>query len=155
MPPPTPRVIGPLPEYNLADTYTCVVRRDSAEPDCMVSSPQRVVRADVANTWRAGVKMVKKVRRGLRNCEGHSTREEKFDDNSIFREFLRSPSRTGAVTAGSQALAEQSIAPIEKRGNPVAVELEPGTDADTTAILAERGLTWSRCAPPGATESGA
>lgn len=62
---------------------------------------------------------------------------------SIFlREFLRSPARTGAIAPSSRRLGEAIVAPIPESGDPIVVELGPGTGAFTTVIqekLAGRG----------------
>ncbi|MDR7278795.1 class I SAM-dependent methyltransferase [Catenuloplanes atrovinosus] len=63
--------------------------------------------------------------------------------NALFlREFFRSPARTGAIAPSSRRLGEAVVAPIPERGDPVVVELGPGTGAFTTVIqekLAGRG----------------
>ena len=63
--------------------------------------------------------------------------------NAVFlREFLRAPARTGAVAPSSRRLGEAIVAPIPATGDPVVVELGPGTGAFTTVIeekLAGRG----------------
>lgn len=58
------------------------------------------------------------------------------------KEFLRSPRRTASVVPSGRALAGQMILPIPERGDPVVVELGPGTGSFTGAIcrrLAGRG----------------
>lgn len=56
-------------------------------------------------------------------------------DTGLFvREFLRNPTKVAAVTPSSARLAEQMVAPIPERGEPVVVELGPGTGAFTAAI---------------------
>lgn len=56
-------------------------------------------------------------------------------DTGLFvREFLRNPTRVAAVAPSSAALAAQMVAPIPERGEPVVVELGPGTGAFTSAI---------------------
>ncbi|MGW1195452.1 class I SAM-dependent methyltransferase [Streptomyces sp. NPDC002536] len=64
------------------------------------------------------------------------------DTALFFREFVRSPMITAAVTASSPALARQMTFPVPEQGDPVVVELGPGTGAFTGAIqqrLAGRG----------------
>lgn len=61
----------------------------------------------------------------------------------MLREFLRSPADIGAVAPSSPRLAEAVTAPVPELGDPVVVELGPGTGAFTSAIerqLAGRGL---------------
>jgi phosphatidylethanolamine/phosphatidyl-N-methylethanolamine N-methyltransferase len=61
---------------------------------------------------------------------------------SFVREFLRSPLTVGAVAPSSGALARVVTAPVPRTGDPVVVELGPGTGAFTAAIqrrLAGRG----------------
>jgi len=53
---------------------------------------------------------------------------------TFLREFLRDPSRTGAVAPSSRRLATAITAPIPERGDPVVVELGPGTGAFTEMI---------------------
>jgi phosphatidylethanolamine/phosphatidyl-N-methylethanolamine N-methyltransferase len=60
----------------------------------------------------------------------------------FFREFLRSPRRTASVVPSSPALARQMVAALPRTGDPVVVELGPGTGVFTGAIvhgLAGRG----------------
>jgi phosphatidylethanolamine/phosphatidyl-N-methylethanolamine N-methyltransferase len=60
----------------------------------------------------------------------------------MLREFLRSPADIGAVAPSSSRLAEAVTAPVPELGDPVVVELGPGTGAFTSAIeeqLAGRG----------------
>ncbi|MEV0730288.1 SAM-dependent methyltransferase [Polymorphospora sp. NPDC050346] len=66
----------------------------------------------------------------------------KTDGSLFLREFLRAPTRTAAVAPSGTALADQMALPIPERGEPVVVELGPGTGAFTRAIeqrLAGRG----------------
>lgn len=64
-------------------------------------------------------------------------------DRALFlREFVRSPLRTASVAPSSTSLATQMIAALPGRGEPVVVELGPGTGAFTELIqrrLAGRG----------------
>lgn len=56
-------------------------------------------------------------------------------ESTVFlREFLRTPMRTGALLPSSARLASAVVAPIPRRGDPVVVELGPGTGAFTAAI---------------------
>lgn len=64
------------------------------------------------------------------------------DARSVFLEFARSPTRTASVLPSSPYLVEPMTAPIPERGDPVVVELGPGTGVFTAAIqrrLAGRG----------------
>ncbi|MGI8313280.1 class I SAM-dependent methyltransferase [Saccharopolyspora hattusasensis] len=54
-------------------------------------------------------------------------------------EFVKSPTTTAAVGPSSRSLAEQMVAPIPHRGDPVVVELGPGTGAFTEAIQRRLG----------------
>ena len=56
---------------------------------------------------------------------------------AFVREFLRDPSRTAAPTPSSRALAAMVCAPVPLTGDPVVVELGPGTGAFTD-LIAER-----------------
>ncbi|WFE30153.1 methyltransferase domain-containing protein [Solwaraspora sp. WMMD791] len=56
------------------------------------------------------------------------------DTGTFLREFLRAPTRIGAVAPSSRRLAEAITAPIPERGAPVVVELGPGTGAFTGVI---------------------
>jgi phospholipid N-methyltransferase len=66
-----------------------------------------------------------------------------FDDaTTFFTRFVRYPWRVGAVAPSSTALARQVVAPVPGTGDPVVVELGPGTGVFTAAIqqrLAGRG----------------
>ncbi|UED84121.1 class I SAM-dependent methyltransferase [Streptomyces profundus] len=55
------------------------------------------------------------------------------------REFLRSPLRTASLVPSSRALGARMVAGLPARGNPVVVELGPGTGAFTGAISASLG----------------
>jgi phospholipid N-methyltransferase len=60
----------------------------------------------------------------------------------LLLEFTRNPMEVGAIAASWPALAEAAVAPIPRTGEPVVVELGPGTGAFTGAIqrrLAGRG----------------
>lgn len=52
----------------------------------------------------------------------------------FLREFVRSPLRTASVVPSSPRLAEQLIAAVPASGDPVVVELGPGTGIVTSAI---------------------
>ncbi|PKW17212.1 class I SAM-dependent methyltransferase [Saccharopolyspora spinosa] len=54
-------------------------------------------------------------------------------------EFVKSPTTTAAVGPSSLSLAEQMVAPIPHRGDPVVVELGPGTGAFTEVIQRRLG----------------
>ncbi|MBQ0924049.1 class I SAM-dependent methyltransferase [Saccharopolyspora endophytica] len=54
-------------------------------------------------------------------------------------EFVKSPTTTAAVGPSSRALAEQMVAPIPLTGDPVVVELGPGTGAFTEVIQRRLG----------------
>jgi phospholipid N-methyltransferase len=64
-------------------------------------------------------------------------------ERAVFlREFVRSPLRTASVVPSSPGLAEQMITAVPEEGEPVVVELGPGTGTFTEAIqrrLAGRG----------------
>lgn len=57
----------------------------------------------------------------------------------MLREFLRAPVRTGAVAPSSRRLAEAVTAPVPELGDPVVVELGPGTGAFTSTIEEQLG----------------
>lgn len=52
----------------------------------------------------------------------------------FFQEFLRSPLTTASAIPSSRTLSEQMAAPIPDEGEPVVVELGPGTGAFTEVI---------------------
>ncbi|GHE26651.1 methyltransferase [Streptosporangium violaceochromogenes] len=57
------------------------------------------------------------------------------NDTTLFLgQWLRSPGTIGAVAPSSQRLAETVTAPVPHRGDPVVVELGPGTGAFTAEI---------------------
>ncbi|MFI9561171.1 class I SAM-dependent methyltransferase [Nonomuraea endophytica] len=66
------------------------------------------------------------------------------DEHRLFiSEFLRNPLRTASVIPSSAKVAERMAAALPGEGDPVVVELGPGTGAFTTAIqnrLSGRGL---------------
>ncbi|MDT0309473.1 SAM-dependent methyltransferase [Streptomyces sp. DSM 44917] len=67
---------------------------------------------------------------------------ERSERALFVREFLRDPVRTASVVPSSAALADRMVAALPERGEPVVVELGPGTGAFTEAIqrrLAGRG----------------
>jgi phospholipid N-methyltransferase len=67
----------------------------------------------------------------------------KADGRATFlREFLRDPFTVAAVAPSGARLTDLITAPVPRTGNPVVVELGPGTGAFTTAVqrrLAGRG----------------
>ncbi|WP_111603272.1 class I SAM-dependent methyltransferase [Streptomyces sp. Amel2xB2] len=68
------------------------------------------------------------------------------ETGTMLREFLRSPADIGAVAPSSPRLAEAVTAPVPELGDPVVVELGPGTGAFTSAIeeqLAGRGVQFA------------
>ncbi|GII60746.1 methyltransferase [Sphaerisporangium krabiense] len=68
--------------------------------------------------------------------------EDANDTALFFRQFVRSPATTGAVAPSSLRLARVVSAPVPERGDPVIVELGPGTGVFTGEIqrrLAGRG----------------
>ncbi|WP_070010831.1 class I SAM-dependent methyltransferase [Streptomyces abyssalis] len=56
------------------------------------------------------------------------------ETGTMLREFLRSPADIGAVAPSSPRLAEAITAPVPELGDPVVVELGPGTGAVTSII---------------------
>jgi phospholipid N-methyltransferase len=52
----------------------------------------------------------------------------------FLQEFVRDPVRTGGLVPSSRYLARQAVEPIAATGEPVVVELGPGTGAMTRAI---------------------
>ncbi|MEU1300210.1 class I SAM-dependent methyltransferase [Streptomyces shenzhenensis] len=66
-----------------------------------------------------------------------------MSETALFaREFLRSPLRTASLVPSSARLVERLVAAVPERGEPVVVELGPGTGPATEAIqrtLAGRG----------------
>jgi phospholipid N-methyltransferase len=57
----------------------------------------------------------------------------------LLSEFVRHPREIGAVTRSGAALAALAVAPIPRTGDPVVVELGPGTGAFTDAIQRRLG----------------
>jgi phospholipid N-methyltransferase len=57
-----------------------------------------------------------------------------FGDTVLVREFVRRPTVAGAIAPSSHQLAEAVVAPIPARGDPVVVELGPGTGAFSRLI---------------------
>ncbi|MQA25365.1 MAG: SAM-dependent methyltransferase [Micromonosporaceae bacterium] len=53
---------------------------------------------------------------------------------AFLREFARNPQRTGALAPSSPELAREAVLPIPSSGDPVVVELGPGTGSFTGAI---------------------
>jgi phosphatidylethanolamine/phosphatidyl-N-methylethanolamine N-methyltransferase len=60
------------------------------------------------------------------------------DSTALLREFARQPGRTGAIAPSSATLAAAVALTIPHSGDPIVVELGPGTGAFTAAI--ERSL---------------
>jgi phosphatidylethanolamine/phosphatidyl-N-methylethanolamine N-methyltransferase len=58
---------------------------------------------------------------------------------SLLSEFLRRPWEVGAVAPSGAALSELAVAPIPSTGEPVVVELGPGTGPFTAAIQRRLG----------------
>lgn len=56
---------------------------------------------------------------------------------TFLREFLRDPRRTASCLPSSRGLADAATAPVPETGDPVVVELGPGTGA-FTGVIAER-----------------
>lgn len=65
--------------------------------------------------------------------------ELKTDLPLFLREFMRTPTRTAAVAPSGAALADRMALPIPHRGDPVVVELGPGTGAFSKAIRKRLG----------------
>jgi phospholipid N-methyltransferase len=61
------------------------------------------------------------------------------DATMFLGRFLRHPRRVGAVAPSSAGLARQVVAPVPRRGDPVVVELGPGTGPFTAAIQRRLG----------------
>ncbi|TQM43484.1 class I SAM-dependent methyltransferase [Pseudonocardia cypriaca] len=61
------------------------------------------------------------------------------DTGRFVREFVRDPLHTASVTPSSQALAAAMVRPVPAVGEPVVVELGPGTGAFTRAIQERTG----------------
>ncbi|MBB2915457.1 phospholipid N-methyltransferase [Streptosporangium becharense] len=62
------------------------------------------------------------------------------NDTALFlRQWIRSPGTVGAVAPSSRRLAEEVASPIPHRGDPVIVELGPGTGAFTAEIQRRLG----------------
>lgn len=61
------------------------------------------------------------------------------DTATLFREFLRSPVAVGALSPSSAALAHAATAPVPATGDPLVVELGPGTGPFTRVIQERLG----------------
>ncbi|MFI6512736.1 class I SAM-dependent methyltransferase [Streptosporangium sp. NPDC050855] len=62
------------------------------------------------------------------------------NDTALFlRQWIRSPGTVGAVAPSSRRLAETVTSPVPHRGDPVIVELGPGTGAFTAEIQRRLG----------------
>jgi phospholipid N-methyltransferase len=68
-----------------------------------------------------------------------TTRNRLTDTGRFLREFVRDPLHTAAVTPSSPALAAAMTTTVPTTGEPVVVELGPGTGAFTSAIAARTG----------------
>jgi phospholipid N-methyltransferase len=64
----------------------------------------------------------------------NSKNSSSLDGLRFFGEFLRSPLRTAALAPSSAALAQAVTHPVPERGEPVVVELGPGTGSFTREI---------------------
>src|SRR5262245_55942998 len=62
-----------------------------------------------------------------------------WDAAMFLARFIRYPWRVGALAPSSTALARQAIAPVPRLGDPVVVELGPGTGSFTAAIQQRLG----------------
>ncbi|WP_283136855.1 class I SAM-dependent methyltransferase [Rhizohabitans arisaemae] len=63
----------------------------------------------------------------------------KSESAAFLREFIRNPVATGAVAPSSRYLAAEIVAPVPERGDPVIVELGPGTGSFTAEIQRRLG----------------
>ncbi|MFC6082542.1 class I SAM-dependent methyltransferase [Sphaerisporangium aureirubrum] len=61
------------------------------------------------------------------------------DSAVFFGQFVRSPGTTGAVAPSSRRLARAIASPVPERGEPVIVELGPGTGSFTAEIQRRLG----------------
>lgn len=66
-----------------------------------------------------------------------TTTDRPSGTGAFLREFVRDPARTAAPAPSSRALAAMVCAPLPATGDPVVVELGPGTGAFTD-VIAER-----------------
>ncbi|MDQ3885670.1 MAG: methyltransferase domain-containing protein, partial [Actinomycetota bacterium] len=64
----------------------------------------------------------------------HMRRQDLVDAAVFLREFVRSPLLTASVAPSSRVLADHIAAPVPAQGDPVVVELGPGTGTITAAI---------------------
>ena len=67
------------------------------------------------------------------------TRQQLADATVFLREFVRSPLLTASVAPSSRVLADHIAAPVPRHGDPVVVELGPGTGTITAAIQRRLG----------------
>lgn len=67
------------------------------------------------------------------------TRQRLADATVFLGEFVRSPLLTASVAPSSRVLADHIAAPVPPRGDPVVVELGPGTGTITAAIQRRLG----------------
>ncbi|GGO63677.1 class I SAM-dependent methyltransferase [Nonomuraea cavernae] len=61
------------------------------------------------------------------------------DTALLFGQFLRAPTRVGAIAPSSRKLAASVCAPVPERGEPIVVELGPGTGPFTAEIQRRLG----------------
>ncbi|MFI7538291.1 class I SAM-dependent methyltransferase [Streptosporangium sp. NPDC049376] len=61
------------------------------------------------------------------------------DHAAFLHEFVRAPLTVGAVAPSGKSLADLVVAPVPREGDPVVVELGPGTGAFTAAIQRRLG----------------
>ena len=67
------------------------------------------------------------------------TRQHLADATVFLREFVRAPLLTASVVPSSRVLADHIAAPVPPQGDPVVVELGPGTGTITVAIQRRLG----------------
>ncbi|HYZ08651.1 MAG TPA: methyltransferase domain-containing protein [Pseudonocardiaceae bacterium] len=67
------------------------------------------------------------------------TRQRLADATVFLREFVRAPLLTASVVPSSRVLADHIAAPVPLQGDPVVVELGPGTGTITSAIQRRLG----------------
>ncbi|GII58049.1 methyltransferase [Planotetraspora thailandica] len=61
------------------------------------------------------------------------------ESGTFFSQFLRAPATTGAVAPSSRRLSSAVCVPVPERGNPMVVELGPGTGPFTAEIQRRLG----------------
>lgn len=72
-------------------------------------------------------------------AQRESNRRSVPDSLRFLREFTRAPLTTAAIAPSSAALAEAMTVPVPERGEPVVLELGPGSGAFTRAIQRKLG----------------